>query len=113
MANRRTVAGAFIAGSVGGFACRAILSRSSVGSGVVASVPEPTDTSPGLRLVEDVILPGDRLPIDPALPFRCVECRTEQTGLRWKCCPDHTSELGPDFVCSRCSVALHPALGVL
>lgn len=39
---------------------------------------------------------------------KCKVCGSEESSMWWKCCPKHTSEYGPDVVCQKCYVILHP-----
>ena len=40
----------------------------------------------------------------------CTRCnKAHMPGTpQWKCCPTHTTESGPDWVCDACAVKLHP-----
>lgn len=38
----------------------------------------------------------------------CKICKTTYSVRWWKCCPEHTTEQGPDIVCELCVWVLHP-----
>lgn len=38
----------------------------------------------------------------------CSRCGKEWSSKWWKCCPEHTTEQGPDKICTQCYKKLHP-----
>jgi hypothetical protein len=57
------------------------------------------------------------MPYDPSkVGFKfCKFCKTTKSLKWWKCCPNHTTDQGPDVVCQSCAEERHnvpsPLLG--
>lgn len=61
---------------------------------------------PAIERVRDTKI--ENSPLLPKIDARCCFCNTRESELWWKCCPNHTTEQGPDVVCQKCKDEKHP-----